>query len=869
MILTVIFGGLFYLSPKLKQQNTDILKSNIALKININDDDKYKNFNNKDVLSYTKAYLENESEILSSNYTINVNSKETLDISSIKDKTDLDKDRLINSLEKKTYLTVTDKDGNPLFYKGIYIPKYYAADMPESNKKFTLKDFINEGSENFNMSLQANPASLSNKNGLTNRVEIKLDQKGWDQFVKMTNEYYLMYSYSLQQQNQEYDPKDNPANKVYFWINLEEFIQEAKTNYPEEWKASGENPVNFAYINNQSAPKAIYKTDSNGQKNLERVDNPVLKYHQINARKYLISSIVPWGLLSKDKLSSSFTLLNNNKQGLTDKELANAINFAYAPFSLKEEYSYFEKSKKAGNLYLVAISIIFALFAVFLIVRFRVFGLIATILISLFMFVVLSIISAFGITINPIVAFTLLISFFIGFLILNNHLEIFKRETLQGGNANKAIKKSNKNGLISNLDALVGLTIVSLIAIFINVAYINTIGIIMFISIFAMLIFANIIPLLLFRSIVKTESFDDKLKLLVWNSSKLNVLNEKFDLIKKAKYYFIGFALFIIMSLIFIGIYSGAFSSSVNGLYLSSQASQNYELVIGSQNNNLKINLDQALKISQLIKEKNVALSVEPILNNIQEQTYLINVISKNDLTDIFNNSLLSDIQSILNTQDKISFVSYQLSSESIVKDTGFVILLIVLSLIFNFIYMTIRYSLVNAIILVIKNVLVFISIFAWMFITYTQFNYSIFGVFILITMFNVVDDYMLSSQLKGEFSHDLTTKNFIYSKEDLSKMFKLFANQIFVRNLFTFLFAIVFIIANLNLITDLNSTFVLGFSFGLISTAFINQFLITYIWMKLLNRKYQIKEKRIKNKYWKTEKIEEQTFIGINDFSI
>lgn len=88
-------------------------------------------------------------------------------------------------------------------------------------------------------------------------------------------------------------------------------------------------------------------------------------------------------------------------------------------------------------------------------------------------------------------------------------------------------------------------------------------------------------------------------------------------------------------------------------------------------------------------------------------------------------------------------------------------------------------------------------------------------------------------------------------------------------KNIFNIFFAIIFVASTYTLMTGFNATTILVTSMFIISNSFINLFILPNIWRLMYIKRYSIKQKRIETKYWETEKISEQTFVGINDFNI
>ncbi|TPR54086.1 protein translocase subunit SecDF [Metamycoplasma neophronis] len=866
MILIVVFGGVFYLKPKLKNQtNSNVVTTNVGLKIKKTPDvygRTNQNISSNELLSLTKNYIQNKDGILTSSYDINLASDEFLTVSSYQDKTEAEKKALVSSLVEKPYLTITDEFGNPLFYKGQYISRFRHSPALDKN----LKTFETEGPQDYYISLDKNPALSKNKQGASHRVEVKLTDEGWNSFILMQSEYNFRYNMAM---NGGQDPHLSPSTKVYFWLNLDKFIKIAKENFPEQWKAAKENPVNFAYVNNSVNPEEIKDKDG---KVISRKE-PVLKFNEINARKYLISVAFPGSLLSPLKSESSFYIFNNNEHGPTDKEVASAINYSYAPFQLSNDYSYFVTTNvKARNKYLIVIAALFAMFAVFLIIKYRLFGLVSALTLALFTFVFMAIVTAFNIYINPIVAFVLIIACFFAFDLMHNQLDIFKKETLDGANANKSINKATKNGLISGLDVSFGMLVIAILGIYINVSYLNTLSIIMFISIFVSLIIAMLINTWLLRSLVKTEAFDKTSKALVWNNTHLNKLSLKMNLISKSKFFTIGFALFIVLGLIVFGIFAGINKSALAGLNLSPQLTKSTFYYLTPETT-VAFNgwtLDNANSVAAEITKNISNAKVEVVLNNASNNTYGIVVTSSSNISDFINGDLNTFAKNLVsNESTQLVVSSEQLNVVNSERNIGLVVAILAASMGFVSIYILIRFSLITMFVTLLKEIFAIIMVIVFMMIFHTEFNNGIFGGLVLLTMFNIIDSLINANRVKEEFKKDLNTKNYIYPDDRVKEIFILHIREIFARQMFNFIYAIIAMILCATLMKTLNTTLILTFGFGVISIVLVNLFLMPNIWMRLYMISFHRKQKRIENGYWNTEKIQEQTFIGINDFSM
>ncbi|AWX69224.1 protein translocase subunit SecDF [[Mycoplasma] anseris] len=851
MILTIIFGSIFYLKPKLNVNNSNIQGTRISLKIkeSLNENLKSNELpSSNNILKITKEYLQNEN--LLSSIDLNLSSNDVISVNSYTHIDDIGKQKLVNSLVNKPYITFTDEKGNPVFYKNQFITR-----LGEESKRKTLKDFMDGNPYDFMPQLAPNPANDKNKQGLSGKVTLKFTEDGWSEFISFAGETALMYYYG------QYFSK--LATNAYIWINLKEFVEIAKRDFPEEWKAAGENPVNFAYVGNDANPQQIQVGVDKDGKPITKEVPPVLKTSSINASKYLITVANPFALRTSNVNDSSIYLLNDNKHGYTDHELASAINFAMSPFEFKEEQSHFlTTNSKSTNKYFVVIMIIFALIAIYLLVRYRLFGFVSIVTLGFFVFLLFIVLAALNIFISPILAITIIASLIIAFLLISNQLNHFKKEILDGSNAIKAISKSIKHTVISSMDSIAAGIVSVLFAIFISVSYSTSIGMLFFVSMLLSFFIIIILQTLLLRSIVKTESFNDSSKALLYANYKLHQKMNKIDLISKSKFFTIGFAIFVVIALISYFSIAGYHHSLKEALNLSLDLNGGWEyILLPKQGMWNKENINQ---ISVLFNS-NIDVNLNAYLQNISQDSYIIiinqtrnNIV--NELNNIIaNNEILKDAQLITNV----------ISPVNLNFDIGMATIIISASILVSSIYLSIRYSISAGIILWIKQTFAIALVFLTLMMSFGGINLNVIDGLILFTLYNIVDTVIQSSKVKEEFSKDLNTKNYVYSKDQIKELFRLSIINSFELQVTLVSLAFVLFILVIPFMSSLKLSILITFASGMIFSTLQNILLLPLIWMHMEIKKYERKQKRISKSYWNSKKVEEQTFIGINDYSI
>ena len=853
MLLTTIFVSIFYLKPQLKtESSTRIQGTNTTLKVNETSNQNLANKNlpsKKEILEKVKRYLQNTNNSLST-YDISSNGKNLLSIKNYNAKTDEEKINFIKSLINKPYLTFTDSDGNPIFYRGKFQSKL------DPNRK-TLQDFLNGDPADFMPDLVQNPASATNNQGYTNRVSLKFTEDGWKEYIKYGTEAYYLYLY-----------RGLAASNMYAWLNLKEFIEKHKND--EGWDG---NPVKFAYADGRLAPEEKSDGKDKNKKNAPKYKiNPYLK--EI-ARNYLIASGHPLSFVpSNSSLSSHIFLPNENKNGYSDEQVASAINYAMSPFELTEEYTYYiTTSFAATNKYLIVLGALYAMFAVFLLVRYRFFGLIAAISIAFFIVIVLTTFVALGILITPIIAITIIVALILAFDLIHNFLDNIKRDIQEGGNAIKAINKSTKTSLITSLDAIVSLIIMAIFATYISVSYSNAIGVSLFIVIFSCFFIASILNTLLLHSFAKIETFDKAAKYILWSNKYSQVAYTKVNLISKAKFFLIGFAIFLLIVIIVPTSIGLASSQMKNGINLSPELKGGFDYFLKpnlywteSETQSIIDQINSTLSTST----KNFTIS-RVLFGTGIKQNYGILINSPVDIMDQLNNikSSVNSTSPLYSLWQNSNIIKNEIIAGGLSADISFSALIILCSLLVVGIYQMIRYSWVTLVILFVKAISIIVLTLGFLLITYSQLNINVLDALILANVFVAYDTAINNSMLNFELKKDLNTKNFVYTDSKLEEIFKKHTIDMFSRQIALLAIGIVLIPLILTLMTTTNKTLVLTLSYSIISLFFVNMFLIPMIKLSIFKAKYRLKAKRIENKYWQSKSVEEQMFIGINDYAM
>ncbi|MGX9357862.1 protein translocase subunit SecDF [Mycoplasma sp. 773] len=858
MLLAFIFGSIFYLTPtlnKFNRTNNEIIGTKTVLKIqkNSNQTSSKNELQPNKIADIVKQYLQEKGDKLTSNYDVNLLSNNLIEVKDLSATDDKSQKQLLDSLIKKPNLTITDHNGNPLFYKGRY--------QGNESSFHGLKELIDEGSQNFNMDLDPNPASDKIPEGYADRIQIKLNSYAWDQFTHLAYDYFIR---GFQQQGQG---QDDPSSKVYFWLNLDEFIQNAIQNDRENWDRAKNNPVNYAYANNKAGDDVTRDKDGKVLKTLK----PSLKY-SINAQRYLISAISPISLISSKKRDSIFYLINNISNGYSNKQLTSLINFSYTPFKLEKQTSYFiTKSYRQFDSYIIAIVVMWAVMSLFLLIKYRLLGVTASVTLAFLIFVFLSIITAFGVVINSIIGLTVIMLLFIAFSLLIRKLHIFAKEIKEGSNTNKAINKATKRSLISGLDVVAVIGIGAILAFYLNINHSSTIGALMGIG--ALLISFIVIGLntILFRLIIQTESFDNKKYLLLSANKKIHKFTLKINNFFKVRLLIIPIIAILMVSILIFGSFSGIQKSALLGFNVDSNLKFKFIYSVGL---NFKNGVDISGQTTILNELQNFIISHNEgaLIEKVKASENGLNsllIYSNMDMSNLINNELLKLFNSKNYADVTLVTSSNALGNNSIGYSTAWISLLMLLTNICIFIYITVRYSMQSAVIFIVKQILLIGLVLGIFIIFRTKIDNFVFDGLLFVSFINIVDSVINSSIIKDEILKDTNTKNFIYNPTQVHNIIKILISDTFTIQTFNVILGFVLLSSAPFLLVSVSFNAIFSLQLALLFTWYLNMFIIPRLLEHLINLRYKNKHKRIENDFWKTEKIQEQTFIGINDFSM
>ncbi|QJR44148.1 protein translocase subunit SecDF [Mycoplasma miroungirhinis] len=814
----------------------------VVLKINNFQKENSDTISNQQVIKKTEDFLTYSRSL--HNYDI-TSTNELISIVDNSIKTDDQKDQLINKLTKKQFITFTDKNGTPLFYKGKFI-------IPGSNSDVNLEKLLDENSsENFSPSFINNPANWNTGAG-SGRISLEFTEQGNKEWKNLLNYYGNRF---------------NIGDKVYIWINLEEFVNIAKTKFNDDWNKAQNNPVNFAYIGNSA------NNLQNQNNSTSTSSEAVLKLNEINASKYLLTSISPFGL-SNQKAGSKQIYLLNNHQAYTDKEISSKINFAYNPFALNLISSnYLEPTVShyvsgvifsKGNFVLATvIATTLGLIGIFLLCKYRLLGSIIFVLISLLTFLLISIIFAFSSTITPSIIFAIALSIIISFVLINRTLFKIKREINKGATIVKAAWKGQKNTFLSNLDILAALTILSIFSIYLSVLPVVTIASILFLVIALTTVVTILLGNLFIYLITRIETFD-KHKWLISGKSKNTLFtnNSKIDIFKHWKWRIVFFSLVTILLIIVLFVPN---ANILNNIQLADSISNKTTHII-KNNNNLGFDYKTAVIINEQLQNSNLNIISNVLETSKLNNQFIVSFTSDNNLSEqqIFNN-----LDSINNFDiNSVSISSYQWNPSGFLHSLGWSFIPIVASFVLIAIYLTIRHDFISAFMLFIKEIFMLLFTTLALFSLRIKIDETLIVLYFIVITMTMISHLNASTEINLSTHKDAQLRNYIFSDDEITKIFnKIFRLRINEFYTITLISALVTVPA-LVLYGDNNLLIPAGFLISIVSLFIMDITFSSLIWKSLIIKKYHNKDKRIKEFYWNDSKIEEQEFLSINDFN-
>lgn len=645
---------------------------------------------------------------------------------------------------------------------------------------------------------------------------------------------------------------DEAKRMVIAWLDLEDFIDQATTEWPTIWEDAGKNPLLYAHVGHDTSAS--------------------MKKHEIDAAKYLISKAT----VSSALTGSSFVIEGGNFNSASASTLARRINYGVSNYKLETISSSFidaEYGKNSFSKAIIAGGVVFLVIAVFLIWSYGILGALSTVAIGLFTFLTITIFTIMGGVFAPEAIAALIIG--IGMSVDANIItfERLKNEYYSGSSLTKANKRANRQSFSSIFDANITTLIVAVVLFYFGTKDIIGLALTLMISILltllVILFFTRIIANLLINSGVfkgregwlgMRKKFDESFQ------AKL----DKPNYVKSSKYFSIGSFAFIFAGAIAFGVLAIVSKSYGAGMNFSQEfiggSILRVDAMEGINTNGiyftstqLDVIRDVLIKNGVLSEEIKLYSQVIESLNTEMTTGISVSVTRDLDITSIRHSLSQLNFGSMLNINSSNTTTAM---AAKMVRDAltavGIAIGLIVAYTMVRFKW---TYS-VAAIIAIIHDALIVMAFFA---IFRIQIAPEFIAGLLSVIGYSINDTIVTFDRIR-ERSLIHQGK---YDKENIEMIANIAIKETIKRSLYTSLTTIIAVLILMSFGNATKLSFNIALLVGAIAGTYSSIFIATKIWVTLESRRQLGVQKRIDKKFWDTGVIEEQTFVGINDFRV
>lgn len=755
--------------------------------------------------------------------------------------TDEEKRNFEKEIISKPSLSITDVFGKPLFYDGIF----------EENGSLTRTDV------SWSPPLKPGGASaLPAPDGSGNQVLVNLkDNEAQIQWSKAT----------------EYISKNPYIKTIIIWLNLKDLIKLAETKFPEQWEKANKNPYFFVHVN--ESPFGSTETINGEQKQIPAL----LKTADFNAADYMISAASV-----NQALNGSNFVIQGNFTSNEAAKLASNINYGSALYELKLLSSNFVPASIGEIAFTAAIwagIVAFSLIAIFLLVNYGLLGALSTISLSLYIFLTLLMFTLLRGEYSPAKIAALVVG--IGMSVDSNVLmfERFKREVYSGNNVIKSYNKSAKLSLSSILNSNITTLIVGVILFYFGTKSIKGFSITLILSVIFILVVSLLFTRYSAQILIKTGFFNDhkrlhwlgivrKYKTKIDKEGYIPVL-ERPNYIKYNKIYnAIPFAIILLAIIMFtiFAIIGGNFSDGFNK---SIEFSGGTSLTITGSDSNNYISLEKAKSIVDTLVENGVLNDknqIQTLALDESNSNFSVRVLTNQDLTDNLTkieNALANKFGRTLTSN---TFAVSSQEAENLVKNAFLAISISLLAVgLYTLIVMKWTFA-IAAIVALIQDVLITTALFV---IFRLQFSPIFIAAALSIIGYSINNTIVMFDRIKEVIIKSNHDPDAFLSKDKIKTIANFAIKDIIKRSLLTTFTTIITVLVLIGFKDSTDILFNLALLFGLIFGTFSSLFLSTQIWVLLETYRNKQKQKRIESNYWNKQKIREQNFNGINDYSV
>ncbi|WBP83853.1 protein translocase subunit SecDF [Mycoplasmopsis edwardii] len=827
-ILSIAFGSAFYLGNN-TNKSIDYAGGSRVL-VQVKSDQKIDSQFTKEVNESLLSRLRDGSGLSGIKVTTQADGK--LLVSKSGELSPKELNSFVNEIVKKPTLIATTVDLKPLFN----LSKFSVSDQIDYSK---LKDY--------QIPFKKNGAEHIERNGYNN---IKVSLNGLDG----ETEYAKATEYLYNQQNNK---------EILFWLNIDSLYEKAINEYSEDWEASGRNLWNFVHVGNQA-----YTTGQDG-----RATENAYKDHQLGIqRDFLIfRRQISYVNDSKDIYIGSEGLTNSQAISLVSK-----INYALSDYSLEllstETYSNPNGGSNYAFLYaMIGTVVVFAILSLIQIINYGVIGIATTILMALYIFLTFVIFTSVRGEYSPATISALIIGMLVQFDANVVWFEKFKERMSTGDSINKAFMNTLRYNTRRVFDSNLIMFVSMLILFYLGLNEVKSFASFTVFSIIVVLIVSQVLLRWITISLTKWSLIENKewfFGLTKVDKKFYNYINaNQKDYLKFGKFgWIILLALLLVASIVvatlgainksfwsafnssrdFVGGYNINIASLNNSEYLFDETkAQNLINFISQKDSNLKelVSSSSIYSINGIDSYKGLSIYVK----NYDEATF-------NKLSEIvkeFNNNL--------------SFNHYELSNSTSVSSLWWTLLGIAISVLVASIYVLFRFGWTFSLSLWVGILVDLAILFISVALTIIYLTSHILIIIAVLFVWSINEKISIFSELRENIQFKF--HKVILNKEEIMVVANTSISKKIKRNI---IISVGFIFVTIGLILatptpDKLSSILVFVSLAL--STFVTTYLITWLWAKVFAISQRNKQKRIDSGFWNINKVEEQTFNGINDY--
>ncbi|AKF41141.1 preprotein translocase subunit SecD [Mycoplasmopsis canis] len=824
-ILSIVFGSVFYLGKNINNSNNYSGGTKIVIGIKSN-----KKIDSSETLKISKSLSERLKESSGiSGIAAEPYSSDKIIITKSGHLNDKDLESLINEVVIKPSFIATTTSLKPLF----------------SNRKFNDNSNLDYDNLYLNtIPFKEEGAEYIERNGF-NSIKISLNGiEGETEYSKAT----------------EYLLNNSESKEILFWLDLKELRDKAISDYPNDWDQANKDLWNFVHVGN-----TVYTTKQDGQK----VENAFKeKELNIESRYLVFRSTINYVHNGPEVYINSNNLTNSQARALVEK-----INFSLSDYDLqvlstKKEYV---NENKAFLYAMIATLSVFVILSIIQIVNYGILGAVTSISIALYILLTLIIFTAVRGEYSPATITAILLGMLIQFDSSVIWFEKFKERYLNGDSIKKSFINTLRYNSVRVIDSSFVIFISMLIMFYLsgneikNFASLSVFWVI--ISLFGSLLFLKWIT----TSLATWSKLENREKLFGINNYDkrffTSFIQKELNYLKYSKVINILFICLIIISVIVFSIFAGInkdFSSGIN----TSKDFKNYYVINVYSSDNSAFLFDD-LKTQKFMNYVSLQSSLNNQFNhiyaysinefkNIKGVTFEVNSINENILNELtkLSNEFSNGILQIEN---------YEIINSSSIYSLKWMMIAISSSLLVIIIYYFIRFGLSFALSFLIIFVIESLIIFIILVLTRIEINNFIFLVIASIFLWSVNEKMIIFSEIKENIKFKYHKQ--ILDKEEIINIANISISRKLKRTIISFISLVIFGIGAIIVSTNINLLNSILLIITLPVLLIFSSYIMINIWTKIYSLSEKRKQKRINNGYWKINKIEEQTFNGINDY--